>query len=179
MSQLLYPPNTTFNCRSVFFPLKRTTPRFYPLNDSSIQRNNHTPWSIVPMFLSHSKAEKEKHHFVQQKQPPSLCLWCPRGPYSSQRSPFGCKVISAIKSENKRSKRRWNPNKTLNSKQLNRKWILGWSQVKQFQDSSMECNTRVSTYLYTSEYAIIQEQNKQHRNSQVTSQGLQYIYIYI
>lgn len=22
------------------------------------------------MFLSHSKAEKEKHHFVQQKQPP-------------------------------------------------------------------------------------------------------------
>ena len=103
MSQLLYPPNTTFNCRSLFFPLKRTKPRFYPLNDSSIQRNDHTPWSIVPMFLNHSKAEKEKHHFVQQKQPPTLHLWSPRGPYSSQRSPFGCKVESKQNSQNPKS----------------------------------------------------------------------------
>lgn len=150
MSQLLYPPNTTFNCRSVFFPLKRTTPRFYPLNDSSIQRNNHTPGSIVPMFLSHSKAEKEKHHFVQQKQPPFPFISDLLGvPTPVRGHLLDSKVISTIKSENKRSKRRWNPNKTPKIQTVESKVNLGVEPGK--------------------------ATSRQHRNSQVTSQGLQYM----
>ena len=123
MSQLLYPPNTMFNCRSVFSPLKRTKPRFYPLNDSSIERNNHTPWSIVPMFLSHSILFNKNSllPFISDLLGVPTPVW---------GHLLDARWFRPLKVKTKDPNEGGIQTKLPKSKQLNQKWILGWSQVK-------------------------------------------------
>lgn len=122
---------------------------------SMTQAYKETTTHLDLLFQCSSAAPKQKKKniilFNKNSLLPFISDPLIRGPYSSQRSPFGCKVISTIKSENKRSKRRWNPNKTPKIQRVESKVNLGVEPGK--------------------------ATSGQHRNSQVTSQGLQYIYI--